>query len=71
MVINKKASKVYKFVKVPLAGIVFVEVIFIRTTFVGMVFVVPIISWHITTKSPIILLIYLPFSQLYVAGLQI
>ena len=56
MVINKKASKMLKFV----------EVHFVRTVFLGTVFVVSIILSHITTESPIILPRYLPFLQLHV-----
>ena len=64
MVINKKASKMERFVAVVFGGIVFVEVLF-----VGIVFVSSIIWSHITTKSPI-RLPYLPFLQLHFGGFQ-
>ena len=44
---------------------------FLEVLFDGMIFVVCIISLHITTESPIILPTYLPFLQLHVAGFQI
>ena len=55
MVINKKDSKIRKFVKVH---------------FVGTLFLVSIISWNITTESKIILPAYSLFSQLLVAEFQ-
>ena len=61
MVVNKKASKLKKFV----------EVIFGGTVFVRTVFVVSLISSHIIAESLKILVKCLPFSQLHVAGFQI
>ena len=55
-----KDSKIWKFVKVHFAGTVFVEVLFVTS----------IISLHITTGSPIILPVYLPFSLLHATGFQ-
>ena len=55
MVINKMASKIYKFV---------------GACFVVTVFVSSIISSHVIIESPIILLTYLPFSRQHVARLQ-
>ena len=63
MVINKKASKIYKF---------FVsQVTFLSLKFIVTVFVVSIISSHLTTEWSIILPKDLPFLQLHVAGFQI
>ena len=59
MVINKRASKMLKFVEVHFLRTYFVEVLL-----VGMVFVVSIISSHIISESPIILPTHLPFLQL-------
>ena len=63
LVINRKTNKIWKFVEVHSVRTAFVEVLFIGTDFV-----MSIILSHITTESPIILPIYLPFLQLFVAG---
>ena len=59
MVINRKASKISKFVAAP----------FVRTVFAVIVFVTLIISLHIMTESSI-LPKYLQFLKLHVAGFQ-
>ena len=61
MVIDKKSSKMWKFV----------EVHYVEVRFVGMVSVVSIISSHLTTESPIILPTYLTILQLHVTEFQI
>ena len=63
MVINKKASKIYKFCVL--------QVIFFSLEFVGTVFVSSLISSHLITESSIILAEYFPFSQLHAAEFQI
>ena len=60
MTINKKASKISKFL----------EALLVRTLFAGTVFVSLIISLHIMTESSIILSKYLPLLQIHVAGFQ-
>ena len=70
MVINKKASKIQKFVEMFFVGIGFFWKSFCRITFFGMVFVTYIISSHVITESSIILARYLSFSQAHVAGFQ-
>ena len=54
----KKAGKTQKFV----------EIYFVRTVFVGIVFFSLIISSHVLIESSIIFPKYLPFSQLHIAG---
>ena len=61
MAINEKANKIYKFV----------EVLFVRTAFVGTVFAVSIISSAVMTETSVRLAKYLPFSQIHVSGFQI
>ena len=70
VVINKKASKIQKFVEMFFVGIGFFWKSFCRITFFGMVFVTYIISSHVITESSIILARYLSFSQAHVAGFQ-
>ena len=65
MVINKKATKIYKLVESLFVGVVFVEVILVGTTAVFT------ISSHVITELSIILPKYLIFWQLHVAGFQI
>ena len=55
MVINKKATKIYKLVESLFVGVVFVEVIFVGTTAVFT------ISSHVITELSIILPKYLIF----------
>ena len=59
----KKVSKIYK--------LFVIQVTFFSLKFVGMVFVVSIISSHVITESSIILAKYLPFLHLSVAEFQI
>ena len=54
-----------------LCSLKFVGKVFVEVVFAGVVVVSPIISSHVITESSIIFAIYLPFSQLHVAGFQI
>ena len=64
MVINKKASKIYKFF---VSQIVFFSIKFCVTIFVSS----SIISSHVIVESSIMLAKYFPFLQLHVAWFQI
>ena len=66
MVINKRATKIQKFVEA-----LFVGTVDAGTVVVGIVFVSFVISSQVITESSTILAKYLPFSQLHVAGFQI
>ena len=63
MVINNKASKIYK--------LVVLQVVFSSLKFFEIAFVVSMISSSLINESSIILAKYLPFSQLHVARFQI
>ena len=63
MVINKRVSKIYKFLVL--------LVMFTSLKFSGTVFVTSIVSSHIIAESSIILAKYLPFPQVHGAGFQI
>ena len=63
MVINNKASKIYK--------LVVLQVVFSSLKFFETAFVVSMISSSLINESSIILAKYLPFSQLHVARFQI
>ena len=60
-IINKKAIEIKKLV----------EVLFVGTVFVETIFIVSIVSSHITTESSIMLPKYLPFLQLHGVGFKI
>ena len=66
MVINKKVSKISKFVKV-----VFVGTDFVKVLSVGTVFVASVISSHVMIETSMILPSYLSFLHPHVAGFQI
>ena len=73
MVTNIKASKIYKFfvLQVTFFLLKFVGMLFAGNVFVGAILVPSVTSSRIITESSIILLAYLPFSQVHVEGLQI
>ena len=62
MIINKMASKMWKFF--------ILQAAFVSLKFIGIVFVGSIISSHVTTESSIIPPKYSSFSQVYVLEFQ-
>ena len=68
MVINKKTSKIQKFVEITFLGTAFFEILFAGTISIEVLFVASMISSHVITESPITFPTYLPFLQVHEAG---